>query len=47
MFPCLICILLIYFLQILNKKKKSKGSTKGSQFNKTRDINSIQELYPF
>ncbi|XP_043102607.1 DNA polymerase alpha subunit B [Puntigrus tetrazona] len=26
------------------KKKKPKGSSKGSQFNKTRDINSIQEL---
>ncbi|KAI7798052.1 Pola2 protein, partial [Triplophysa rosa] len=30
--------------EILNKKKKSKGSSKGSQINRTRDINSIQEL---
>uniref|UniRef100_A0A8C1NJ24 DNA polymerase alpha subunit B n=2 Tax=Cyprinus carpio TaxID=7962 RepID=A0A8C1NJ24_CYPCA len=30
--------------EILNKKKKPKGSSKGIQFNKTRDINSIQEL---
>ncbi|XP_051965080.1 DNA polymerase alpha subunit B-like [Xyrauchen texanus] len=30
--------------EILNKKKKTKGSSKGSQINKTRDINSIQEL---
>ncbi|KAK7136079.1 hypothetical protein R3I94_014664 [Phoxinus phoxinus] len=30
--------------EILNKKKKSKGSSKGSLLNKTRDINSIQEL---
>ncbi|XP_026125061.1 DNA polymerase alpha subunit B [Carassius auratus] len=30
--------------EILNKKKKPKGSSKGIQFNKTRDINSIQDL---
>ncbi|KAA0714255.1 DNA polymerase alpha subunit B [Triplophysa tibetana] len=30
--------------EILNKKKRSKGSSKGSQINRTRDINSIQEL---
>uniref|UniRef100_A0A8C1SXA5 DNA polymerase alpha subunit B n=1 Tax=Cyprinus carpio TaxID=7962 RepID=A0A8C1SXA5_CYPCA len=30
--------------EMLYKKKKPKGSSKGSQFNKTRDINSIQEL---
>lgn len=47
MFPCLICVLFLYSLQILNKRKKPKGSSKGSQFNKTRDINSIQELYPY
>ncbi|XP_055023182.2 DNA polymerase alpha subunit B [Misgurnus anguillicaudatus] len=30
--------------EILNRKKKSKGSSKASQINRTRDINSIQEL---
>ncbi|XP_065102729.1 DNA polymerase alpha subunit B [Paramisgurnus dabryanus] len=30
--------------EILNKKKKPKGSSKASQINRTRDINSIQEL---
>lgn len=30
--------------EVLNKKKKSKGSSKGGQINRTRDINSIQEL---
>ncbi|RXN34576.1 DNA polymerase alpha subunit B [Labeo rohita] len=30
--------------EILNKKKRPKGSSKGSQFKKTRDINSIQDL---
>ncbi|NP_955875.2 DNA polymerase alpha subunit B [Danio rerio] len=30
--------------EVLNKKKKPKSTSKGSQINKTRDINSIQEL---
>lgn len=36
----------LFFLQVLNKRKKSKQSTRKEAYNRTRDIHSLQDLYP-
>lgn len=35
-----------FFVQVLNKRKKSKQSARKEAFNRTRDIHTIQDLYP-
>lgn len=34
------------FVQVLNKRKKSKQNARKEAFNRTRDIHTIQDLYP-
>lgn len=34
------------FVQVLNKRKKSKQNARKEAFNRTRDIHTLQDLYP-
>lgn len=34
------------FVQVLNKRKRSKQSARKEAFNRTRDIHTLQDLYP-
>lgn len=35
-----------FFVQVLNKRKKSKQNSRKEAFNRTRDIHTLQDLYP-
>lgn len=35
-----------FFVQVLNKRKKSKQNARKEAFNRTRDIHTIEDLYP-
>lgn len=43
LFTSLFCSL---FVQVLNRRKKSKHSAKKEAFNRTRDVHTLQDLYP-